>query len=373
MKMRDSAGTFVAAVVLLLIAAATAPAALPFVPFVRIEADPKKAYPATKENGPWMIMAAAFRGEGAERDAHELVIELRKRYKLEAYTHSKVYDYTTRSMPGLGVDPYGRPVRMMYENEERVNEVAVLVGNFPSVEDSRVQKTLAKIKYAQPACLQRSRRPAADDRFATFKEFQKRLTPNKEAKKKGPLGSAFATRNPALPAEYFNTPGLSKFVVDMNKGVTHSLLDCKGKYTVKVATYRGNQTIDQREIRDITRGGKKMKSRLEQAAINAHKVTETLRKIGWEAYEFHDRSQSIVTVGSFNTVGMRGLDGKVHLDPKVEKIINAFAIQTRPVPGRAVIPRPRHVEGIPLDGRPEPLVVPRKSIGADYAKGRLPW
>ena len=43
-----------------------------------------------------------------------------------------------------------------------------------------------------------------------------------------------------------------------------------------------------------------MNHTLEEAAENAHILTESLRQQGYEAYEFHDRDQSIVTVGSFD-------------------------------------------------------------------------
>ena len=53
----------------------------------------------------------------------------------------------------------------------------------------------------------------------------------------------FLTTNPLLPRDYFVPKGLDKFVVDMNKGVKHSLLDCKGQYSVKVATFTGQNVL----------------------------------------------------------------------------------------------------------------------------------
>ena len=53
----------------------------------RIEADPNKTYAIAEANGPYMIMACSFSGPDAERQAKELVLELRKKYKLEAYVH----------------------------------------------------------------------------------------------------------------------------------------------------------------------------------------------------------------------------------------------------------------------------------------------
>ncbi len=123
------------------------------VSFNQIEADPDKAYTITEGNGPYMIMACSFSGEEAEKQAQELVLELRKRYKLPAYLYKKRFELTQAQ--GRGFDQYGDPVRMRYHTDSKIDEVAVLVGDYPSVEDSDAQKTLKKIKYAMPKCLER--------------------------------------------------------------------------------------------------------------------------------------------------------------------------------------------------------------------------
>ena len=51
------------------------------VPFKRIEADPRKAYELTDSDGPWLIMCTSFAGPTAEQQAHDLVLELRQRFK----------------------------------------------------------------------------------------------------------------------------------------------------------------------------------------------------------------------------------------------------------------------------------------------------
>ena len=60
---------------------------------------------------------------------------------------------------------------------------------------------------------------------------------------RGPMGRAFFTRNPLLPREYFVPKGVDDFVAKMNQGVEHSLLDCPGRYTVQVATFRGKTIL----------------------------------------------------------------------------------------------------------------------------------
>ena len=71
------------------------------------------------------------------------------------------------------------------------------------------------------------------------------------------MGHAFITTNPMLLSDYFVPKGgIDELVLRMNKGVTHSLLDCPGKYTVKVATFTGAVVLDQQEIHKIQNGDK---------------------------------------------------------------------------------------------------------------------
>src|SRR6476660_1796549 len=74
--------------------AAPPPSWAKLVPFRKIDADAKKTYDLEEKNGPWMIMAASFAGPSAEQQSHDLVLELRQRFKLEAYTFRRTYDFS---------------------------------------------------------------------------------------------------------------------------------------------------------------------------------------------------------------------------------------------------------------------------------------
>src|SRR5687768_5618467 len=108
------------------------------------------------------------------------------------------------------------------------------------------------------------------------------------------MGNAFVTRNPLLPEDYFVAPGLDPLVLDMNCGVEFSLLDCPGQFSVRVATFRGESTMDLTKMG--TESGSPFHtglfngepSKLELAAEKAHKLTVALREQKIEAYEFHD-------------------------------------------------------------------------------------
>lgn len=342
-----------------------------FVPFKRVEADPEKSYELTEEQGPWMILATSFAGDGAREEAHQLVLELRRSFKLNAFMHKQAFDHS-QSEQGIGLNRYGGPKMMRPANPTRFDEYAVLVGDFQSIEDPKLTKTLEKLKHASRESLKLL--PASDTtmRFAELHEFQRLNSPDPKQRGKGPLGSAFVTTNPLLPREMFVPGGLDSLVLEMNAGVKHSLLDCPKKYSVRVATFRGNVIIDQKEIAKIEGAGKKMESQLVDAAEKAHRLTMLLREKGVEAFEFHDRHESIVCIGSFDSVGSPRADGKTEINPQILKIMEVYGAQEQEIRGtaRPVLGlQPQRIQGIQLDIQPMPVEVPRRSVAQDYANG----
>jgi hypothetical protein len=126
---------------------------LPTTWFTGGDVDPKAMFPLAEKDGPWLVLAMTFRGEGAREDARKLVQELRGSHRLTAFTHEKAFDYTGEQR-GMGLNPDGTPKRMRYANEGHVVEVAVLVGDFASAEDPRAQKMLQKVKQLRPQSLE---------------------------------------------------------------------------------------------------------------------------------------------------------------------------------------------------------------------------
>jgi len=338
-----------------------------WVTFRREVGDKQARMTLTDKDGPWLIFAASFAGEGAESEARQLVDELRGRYKLPAYIHSHEFDFSD-SVQGIGINPDRTPKRMRYDKSGVFEEYAVLVGDFNSIDDPDLQKTLKEVKYAQPSCLTKNVAKTTR-RFAGLRELNRRINGDQEKKRKGPMGTAFATPNPMIPREFFAPKGVDSEVIKWNQGVKFSLLECPGKYTVRVATFRGNVVIDQEEVAEIEKGGE-MKSRLEEAADKANKVTTALRKQGIEAYEFHDRHESYVTVGSFESVGDALPDGRQEMNPDILVVMQRYAPSKTPLvdnSGQQVAGiQPRVIDGIALDVQPWPVEVPRRSIAVDY-------
>jgi hypothetical protein len=385
-----------------------------FVPVARVDADPNKDYRLTQENGPWLVIAATFSGDGAEEQAHELILEFRKKYNLPAYLHEMTFDFSQDS-PGRGLDQYGAPIRRRYQHDD-VREFAVLVGEFPSIDAPEGQELLRRIKRMEPAALDPTLHSKTAQTLAQIRQLQNAMLEKLgKEQKRGPMSEAFLARNPLLPREYFVPKGVDPFVARMNKGVEHSLLDCPGRYTVQVATFRGN-TILQTSGQTTTKSSgfsmpwkKQGPDPLLEAAENAHLLTEELRAHGWEAYEFHDRTESSVTIGSFDQVVQRSPDGRQVVVPQVQKILETFGANydTPPEPlsnfGKDEITKkqivakeqqftqqfasqlgqvasgmhPKHVKIfkgkevariIPIDITPHAIEVPRRSVASDYVR-----
>lgn len=334
-----------------------------------------ETYTLSEKNGPWMIYVASFAGPTAEDEAIALVEELRNRFRSDAYIHTKKFDLS-EPIIGKGFDKFGNPKKMRHQSAVAFDEYAVMVGNYETFEDPNAHKHLEMLKYCQPKCLNLNDGTTQSLRFAGLRAFHKAVQKSQKNEDKktnrGPLGQAFITRNPLLPDEYFTPKGVDKLVASMNEGVTNSLLDCPGEYTVRVATFRGAVTIDQDEIKRLEETNALPSSKLAQAADKAHRLTELLRAKGVEAYEFHDRHESIVTVGNFATVGSPRQDGKIEINPAMYKVIEKFSPRQQAVPSSGSQPMaglvPLAMGGIPFDIQPLPVKVPRRSIATDYVK-----
>ena len=370
--------------------------------FRRVEADPNQDYRLTAENGPWMIMAATFSGQSAsygaspqevavarqshaeaEAQARELVLELRSKYKLEAYLYEMTFDNTRDVAQGAADARGAKRLRYKRPGNERSQQIAVVVGNYDSIDSRQAKADLATIKDIEPEALslpklhEQGRKtfqqlvglrlaqkvlPASAVIESTSNEVKNAgVEINNVTRQYGPMGSAMLTRNPLRPDEPTDGGAIDKLVWDMNKEVPNSLLECPGAYTVKVATFNGSVIVDQAKIRQIEEGELKVKSRLTRAAEDAHRLAEALQVLGYEAYEFHDRFASMVTVGSFDTPGTRRPDGKIEINPKAHQYMKTFG--AHPVTGK-----PQEIIGIPLDVQPVMVVVPKRSFASDYSE-----
>lgn len=313
-------------------------------------------------HGPWLIMCASFSGDSAEQDARRLAMEL-QRNRLQSYLYRAKFDYSG-SFGGMGWSKHERPDQKMQQkkmkvaNRPVVEEVAVLVGDFSSIDSSKAQKTLQLIKTIQPESLNTAQKSTMESSqsLREWRDYFKRISKTQEQKTKGPLGAAFLIANPLLPDEYLRREGLDEFVLKMNRGVKHSLLKCPKIYSVRVATFRGKSTFKENDIEEGA------VERMAIAADNAHLLTKELRRRGLEAYLFHDRFESYVCVGSFDYIS-RGDEN----NPDMVKVIKAFKadVEDLHVPNairpKALLTKKLRERKIVFDAQPVPVLVPRKS------------
>jgi hypothetical protein len=268
-------------------------------------------------------------------------------------------------VPGRGIDQWGAPKQMKYQRAIKRREIAVLVGNFSSVDDPDAQATLKKLKHAQPDSMALKEGKRVTRTLAILRLAHQQLLEAGDKKKElGPMGLAFLTANPLLPDDYYVPKGVDKFVLDMNDNVEHSLLDCPGRYSVQVAMFTGSfvQALTTQKVETP-------EGRLADAADKAHRLTVALRAKGYEAYEFHDRYASLVTVGSFDSLGTQDPDGRIELDSKIDKIMRTFGAEKTMGVGQNVanVGKPKVLlPDAPFALQPIPVQVPRRAISADY-------
>jgi hypothetical protein len=265
------------------------------------------------EHGPWLILAASFEQEDAEKRAIELATELRKQYRLKAYVLPKKFDYTN-SVTGSGFSETGGQKKMKYQDQRKVLGYGVLVGDFDSLDHPQSRETLRNVKTIQPKSL------TGQADLSLKKWITKKPDPNAPA---GPMAAAFLMKNPLLPEDYFQSPKVDKFVKSLNQNAEFSLLENKGRFTVRIATFRGADGLYLDRNNPEKQFGESGEG-LTRAAEHAHLAAVTLRKAGYDAFEFHDRNSSSVTVGSFDSLGKTDGQGTFIYDLAIQDTVREF-------------------------------------------------
>ena len=119
-------------------------------------------------------MVTSFSGEGAEEQARELVLELRREYKLPAYMHRKKFDLS-KDVHGRGVDKFGNPLKMKNRTGDSVDEIAVMVGHFDAIDSPEAQAVLQKVKTSSPDCLDIKKRKQTNQSLAQWRILPARV------------------------------------------------------------------------------------------------------------------------------------------------------------------------------------------------------
>lgn len=280
----------------------------------KIEAEPNKEYPLTDSDGLWFIMAAKFEGAESRKTANRLVYELRKKYKLEAYSFR--YDNDQDDLQKMARK--AGDTRSYQYMTAPPQVYAVLIGSFPSSDDPALQQTLLTVKRSKPVSLEND--PASQ---MTMNEFKVLAKIDKTYDTYGPLGKAMAVPNPMIPKEYFAQKGVvDSFLAKINSDSKYSLLRNPKMYTLRVATFSGKSMMN----KDSSGNAKweEAGDDFQDAGVKAAALCSALRKTGVEAWEFHDRDCSFVTIGSFDSYGNPNSDGTIEMEPEIYKLMEKY-------------------------------------------------
>ncbi len=291
------------------------------------------------EHGPWLILAMTFTGDDAETRAVQLTKELRSMLNAPVYVHRKEFDHSQPLAEATARLHYGSAdtlytKRVKHANAAHEQTYSVLVGNFTSTDDPRIKDMLQKVKTAKPASLGNpDAKPTKEDvatKDSNWLIATKRAMlwqKSEHSAKKGKMGAAFVTRNPFLPDDYFQN-AVDDFVVDLNSRVDppeQSLLNCKKRYTVRVATFTGRVVTELASGTAPKNKDDEITNRLHKAGNKAHELASLLRSKGVEAYEFHDRDASYVTIGGFDTLGEAAPNGGPFIyNPEMVSVMNQY-------------------------------------------------
>lgn len=271
-----------------------------------IEATRGKTYQLDSRHGPWMIMVTSFplgeskeQQKNAEEVANELVYQLRKK-QVPAY----VYSMDDKEDEVGGYDRQGRPRTKKYISQRSM--LGVVAGNYDDIEGRVPQLTLKFIKKFQPK--------------VKVKDWD-----GKEIEQTLVLNKAFLARNPLIPAEEFTAKVKDPLLLKLNSRADYSLFQNKGKYTLVVATFRGNSQVKSTEFGSFEKKQQKGTNiSLEAAAEESELLCRTMRaQKNLDAYVWHDRYQSIVTVGSFQSAD----------DPELRQMAEKFQAKWKEAPG----------------------------------------
>jgi hypothetical protein len=269
----------VLAVPVLTLALAEKPAAA-----ASIEAVHGKTYALNGKHGPWMIMVTSLSGSSPEQEvqaaraANELVYQLRTK-GVPAY----IFKQEDEIEKIQSVDRAGRKRVNKVATQEGM--IAVLAGNYHNPDDKVARETLKFIKKFKPK---------------VNVEWQ-----GKQMDVPLVLTNAFMTRNPLLSPEELARKYRDPLIVKLNSNIEHSLFENKGKYTLVVASFYGRSRVKPTEFKSfdtmLKMDGKRDDIRLEEAGQDSWTMMTILRQQGYNAYVYHERYRSIVTVGAFKS------------------------------------------------------------------------
>jgi hypothetical protein len=320
----------------------------------RVEADPNQEYNVTSADGDWMILIASYRGEMAGKLAHALVLEMRSDYGLPAFVFDRSAIEREEQQKDiekqkheiqLWMQAHGcqsdqaLPVKVRRIEEQR----AVLIGGYKDMETAR--RALDEIRKLPP--------PKAESGATLFVhrlDQQSQPGAGVERTVQNPFRAAFVVHNPAVPVAP-PAPEEDKVVKSLNAGESFSISQCRKPWTLAVASYQGLAALQSRSAPSSVFSnllGGDGGERLNACGLNAHNFAEALRKLGFEAYVYHTRYRSVVSVGGFDAVD----------DPRLAEMRRVFMERLR-IGAEYQDPRKPSQPPLGVLAQPMPMAVPK--------------
>ena len=319
----------------------------------KVDCDPAKPYWITPEDGGWTICTASFSGDLSSKLAHDLVLEIRSRYGLPAFVYNRGSEMRRQQQEELqkrkqqqmeylekmGLTP-DLPLRLPTVRIEE--QYAVLIGGYKDFDSA--SKDLARIKKLEPP------RSVPKDTLT----YDVVPAPGTNSKPQGqravvnPFARSFVARNPCISVQKEPANKPDPFWKELNARETYSLLKCSKPWTLAIKEFSGQTMIQPQSAPNKLLSlltGARAGEQLNASALNAHNMAEALHKIGFEAYVLHTRSNSIVTIGGFDSAS----------DPRMQQVEKALHDNLRFTYQSTQVSDPN----MGLFARPLPMEVPR--------------
>ncbi|MEZ6060797.1 MAG: hypothetical protein R3C19_10570 [Planctomycetaceae bacterium] len=308
----------------------------------KVEAVKGKRYSLDKVHGPWMVMVASLRdvpedlrktdGLSAWEAADALVYELRLK-GIPAYTFLQQEEFGELRSAGYTA---GHSTGKYIARQEFI---AVLAGNFPTAEDKDARMILDFVKNRfEPSFLKDKRNGG--------------ILPSTPGRRRA-LSRAMIVANPLRSSEDLGNNTIDPVVKQLNSGMEYSLLKNKGKYTLVVASFSGSSVMQvghETNWKAMNHFDEFFGDSLDASANDAWQLCQALRmarKFGYDqdydAWVYHDRFKSVVTIGSFDSDS----------DPRLVALAREFTSKPKPHPQTGEVIDTAEIFSIPRNGPPD--------------------
>ncbi|HMP18247.1 MAG TPA: hypothetical protein PKD72_14580, partial [Gemmatales bacterium] len=322
-----------------------------------VPSSPALPYALTSREGPYLIHIGSFQGDEALEYATRFAEETRSKHKYQTYLYSLGDDQLNKDREELrqsqlkmvGSDKlYNSDEKQKFKTLRVLKEYSVFVGSFPDIEKARIESVRIK-ELPPPSSIPQSGvhlyskptgRVTEDPDAGKYGIFGKRLSVQSEEGKRlkdsagNPYRQAFVVKNPLLSnqaktatVQQSQAMAFDPAWKELNEKEPYSIFTCPKPWTIVVAKFTPPGAVQSSMKPSVVQAGfnpsaADLGKGLERAAETARQLAHILRDggKGHDAYVFHTREYSIVTVGAFEH----------RFDPNMERawtILKQFAEQ----------------------------------------------